>query len=148
MFKIEPHIKFESDKNTAFYSLFWSSLEKADKYKITRSVPSLSGLYELYYEDEEKKLNLLTIAIAWLGGLRSQIRSNIDPDGKTEEIKDILENRTLYYRYTISPSFNIIKDVAWFLNQSYFKEKSVSEHSGQFETIYVKEFAPDKLHWV
>lgn len=148
MYKKEPIILVETNKTKAFYSLYWSALEKADKYKITTSVPSVSGLYELYYEDAEKKLNLLTIAIAWLGGLRSQIRSSIDPDGKSDEIKAIIENNKLYYRYTISPSFNTLKDVAWFLNLSYFKEESKSEHSKQFETISLKEFAPDKIHWV
>ena len=148
MFKIEPHIEFESNKNTAYYSLFWSQLEKADKYKITTSVPSVSGLYEIYYEDAEKRLNLLNVAIAWLGGLRSQIRSDIDSDGKSDEVKEILETYSLYYRYTISPSFDSIKDVAWFLNKTYFKDAPMSQHSGRFETIYVKEFAPDKIHWV
>ena len=148
MYKNEPLIRFKSDKTKAYYSLYWSALEKADKYKVTSSVPSVSGLYELYYEDDGKRLNLLTIAVAWLGGLRSEIRTSIDPDGKSEEIKDILENRKLYYRYTISPSIDAIKDVAWFLNQVYFKDASNVQDSGKFETIFVEEFAPDKIHWV
>ena len=149
MFEMEPRIECIQKKDEGFFSLYWSALTKADKYTITTSVPSVSGLYELYYEDYEKQLNLLTVNTAWLGGLRSQIRQDIEPDYKKgKNLKLILENHTVYYRFSISSKSDDIQDVVWFLNQTYFKDQSIVHDSGRFKNIFVKEFAPDSIHWV
>ncbi len=57
LFRIEPRIERMEKDDQAYFTLYWSKLTKADKYTITTSVPSVSGLYELYYEDYEKQLN-------------------------------------------------------------------------------------------
>ena len=79
MFDLAPGISGKVKKNEIYYTLVWSALKKADKYEITLKVPSVSGLYELYRMDKEKKLNLLAVTHAWYGGLRSQLRAAVDP---------------------------------------------------------------------
>jgi len=149
MFDIEPRIERLEKGDQAYFTLYWSKLTKADKYTITTSVPSVSGLYELYYEDYEKRLNLLTINTAWLGGLRSQIREDIEPDfNKPKNLRIVLENLPIYYRFSMSDVSEDIQDVVWFLNQTYFGEKSKVHDSGRYKNIFVKEAAPDKIHWV
>lgn len=149
MFEIEPRIERMEKDDQAYFTLYWSKLTKADKYTITTSVPSVSGLYELYYEDYEKQLNLLTINTAWLGGLRSQIRQDIEPDfNKPKNLRIVLENLPIYYRFSMSDVSEDIQDVVWFLNQTYFGEKSKVHDSGRYKNIFVKEAAPDKIHWV
>lgn len=148
MFQDKPYIKAMERNGDGFFELHWSYLKKADKYSITTGIPSVSGLYELYYQDKEKVMNLLTIGIAWLGGLRSQIREDIDPLKKSEEIQKILDERTLFCRYSESPKADDIQDVAFFLSQMYFGKDSVIKDSGRYKKIYVKESAPDQLHWI
>jgi hypothetical protein len=149
MFEIEPRIERMEKDDQAYFTLYWSRLTKADKYTITTSVPSVSGLYELYYEDYEKQLNLLTINTAWLGGLRSQIRQDIEPDfNKPKNLRIVLENLPIYYRFSMSEISEDIQDVVWFLNQTYFGDKSKVHDSGRYKNIFVKEAAPDKIHWV
>ncbi len=149
MFEMEPRIERMEKGDDAYFSLYWSKLTRADKYTVTTSVPSVSGLYELYYEDSEKKLNLLTINTAWLGGLRSQIRQDIEPDlKKPENLRIVLENLPVYYRFSISAISEDIQDVVWFLNQTYFGDTSKVHDSGRYKKVFVKELAPDKIHWV
>lgn len=149
MFAQEPRITSVVQKENALFNLYWSPLMEADKYSVSQKVPSVSGIYELYYQDSEKKLNLLTVGPAWLGGLRSQIREDIEPDGrKANNLKIILENSTLFCRYATCPIKEDIEDTLWFLTQLYFGDKNYTKHSGRYKNICVKEFAPDSVHWV
>jgi hypothetical protein len=149
MFEQKPHIVQKQKGKDGFFELYWSHLIQADKYTVGSKIPSVSGLFELYYQDEQKVMNLLTIGVCWRSGLRSQIRADIEPDlNKTEEVRKILENRPLFCRWTESDKPDDITDVAWFLNQMYFKEKCPVKDSGRFEKIFCNEFAPDQLHWV
>ena len=82
MFEQNPRITALAEGENGLFCLYWSHLMEADKYSVSQKIPSVSGIYELYYEDEEKKLNLLTVAPAWLGGLRSQLREDIESDDR------------------------------------------------------------------
>lgn len=149
MFEQEPKITAITEGDNGLFCLYWSHLMEADKYSVSQKIPSVSGIYELYYEDEEKKLNLLTVAPAWLGGLRSQIREDIDSnERKPDNIRKILENNKLYCRYAYCQIKDDIQDVLWYLNQLYFGDKNFTHSSGRFNKICVKEFAPDNVHWV
>ena len=68
-----------------YYTVFWSRLRKADRYEIITKVPSVSGIFELYYQDEHKQLNLFHIAKAWYGGLRTALRKATDPELEEED---------------------------------------------------------------
>ena len=85
MFEQNPRITSITEGENGLFCLYWSHLMEADKYSVSQKIPSVSGVYELYYEDNEKKLNLLTVAPAWLGGLRSQIREDIESDDRKND---------------------------------------------------------------
>lgn len=151
MFDMNPTIQKKMFKGEPHYILTWSQLIKADKYKINNAVPAVSGVYELYKMDTEKKLNLLTVTHAWYGGLRSNIREAIDPINKTDpEIKKILEDdkTEIYYRYSCCDSFPDILDVVWFLHSSYFQKDVCVESSNRYTNFFLSEKAPDKVFWL
>lgn len=149
MYEMKPKISLEIKNDEAYYTLIWSPLTKADKYEVTLKVPSVSGIFELYSMDENKKLNLLSVTHAWYGGLRSQIRASIDPDATNDPVKiAVLEDAELYYRYSMSDSFPMLLDVVWFLHTTYFPNDVRVEHSGRYERMYLNEKAPDRIYWL
>lgn len=132
-----------------YYTLTWSPLTKADKYKITTGVPSVAGIFELYRMDKEKRLNLLAVTHAWYGGLRSQLREAVDPDAASNPIrKAAVTDADLYYRYAPSDNLDALLDVVWFLHNVYFPNNVRVHNSGKYDNIYLDERAPDRVHWV
>ena len=149
MFDLAPGISGKVKKNEIYYTLVWSALKKADKYEITLKVPSVSGLYELYRMDKEKKLNLLAVTHAWYGGLRSQLRASVDPELTDDPVRRAeIENSELYYRYTVSNCLDDILDVVWFLHSTYFPGDVRVDHSGRYARMYLNEKAPDRVYWL
>ncbi len=151
MYEMEAKITKRIFNEEAYYTLIWSALAQADKYKINRVVPAVSGVFELYRMDKEKHLNLLTATQAWYGGLRSNIREAIDPINKTDpDLKKLLEDEeeNLYYRYSTCDSFKDMLDVVWFLHSSYFPEDIRVDHSHRYKNFFLKEKSPDKVFWL
>jgi len=133
-----------------YYYVKWSALAKADRYSIIKKVPSIAGIYEIYWMDEKNRLRMLFVEKTVYGGLRSEIRQITDPElcKNNEKTKKILEEKEIWYRYAPTSSANIMIDVIWFLMQTYFPEVTALEHSKRYNNIYLKESAPDKLMWV
>ncbi len=150
MFNVKPVLtKEEDEKNAVYYHLSWSALTFADKYRISTSVPAVAGLYELYYMDTHKRLNMLAITDTWYGGLRSRIRKAIDPYAMhNPEYRELLENAPIYYRYSCSDSFGDLLDAVWFLHSMYFPDDVRVEHSQRYKKIFLKETAPDRVYWL
>ena len=129
-----------------YYTVYWSSLQKADRYGIVTKVPSVSGIFELYYQDEHKQLNLFHIAKAWYGGLRTGLRKATDPELEDDDIKkDILENRDIFYRYTVIPSYADMSDVLYFFADTYRPHTHKVVPSSRYENIYLNEESEDKI---
>ena len=129
-----------------FYTLTWSPLAKAEKYKVTTSVPAVAGVYELCGIDAKKRLSLLAIAHAWYGGLRGQIREAIDPDAASSaRIRAAALEGTLYYRYAPCDSLDALVDVVSFLRSAYFADGARSRNSGKLANIHLEERAPDRV---
>jgi len=139
----------EKNKNV-YYSVAWSPLSVADKYEINKKVPAVAGIYEIYWMDENKHLRLFCVDKTNFGGLRSEIRRVTDPElnGVNKKIREILEEKEIWYRYTTTDSSRIMDDILWFFIQTYFPENTSVNHSGRYEKIFLKESAPDKLMWV
>jgi hypothetical protein len=131
---------------TALYTLTWSHLRKADRYEIRFSVPSRSGLYELYYMDDVKRLVLADLAVAWYGGIRNTLRALTDPEIEQDPSrKAFIEQHEYYYRYSLSDSFADLNDVLHFLSARYFPAYEPAPHSNRFESISVNQLSPDKV---
>ena len=150
MLELKPIIiKEVNGKNDVYYTLTWTALTHADKYKITTSVPAIAGMYELYYMDTHKRLNLLAITHAWYGGLRSNLRQAVDPYHTHDPaMRALLEDAPLFYRYSCSDSFGDLLDTVWFLHNVYFPDDVRVEHSQRYRKIFLQEKAPDKVYWL
>jgi len=137
-------------KGDIYYYVDWSPLAIADRYEIISKVPSVAGIFEIYWMDETKKLRMFVVGQTNYGGLRSELRRITDPElcRDDEKARKILEEKEIWYRYAPTDSAKIMADVIWFFMKTYFPEKDLIEHSGRYENIFVKESAPDKLIWV
>lgn len=133
-----------------YYSVQWSPLSKADRHDIITKVPSLAGVFEVYWMDEQNRLRLCVVGQTNYGGLRSEIRRITDPElcKNDEKMRKILEEKEIWYRYAPTDSSNAMADVVWFFMQNYFPKKTTLQHSGRYANIFLKESAPDKLMWV
>jgi hypothetical protein len=130
----------------AYYTVFWSRLQKADRYEIITKVPSVAGIFELYFQDKHKQLNLFHIAKAWYGGLRTALRKATDPELEEDKTKkDILENHDTYYRYTVIPSYADMSDILYFFAATYRPHTHRVVASGRYENIFVNEVSEDKI---
>jgi len=143
-------IKGTEKNRDIYYFVQWSPLLKADKYDIISKVPSVAGVYEIYWMDEKKHLRLFVVGKTDYGGLRSEIRRITDPELciDNEKTKKILEEKEIWYRYAPTDSSKIMADVVWFYMKTYMSDNTTAENSGCYENIYLKESAPDKLIWV
>ncbi|GHV95630.1 hypothetical protein AGMMS50293_19500 [Spirochaetia bacterium] len=131
------------------YFVKWSSLAKADRWEINAKVPSVAGIYEIYWMDDHNHLRMLSVGQTHYGGLRSELRRLTDPELITDEkAKKILEDEEIWYRYVPSNSSPVMADVVWYFMKTYFPENPGVEHSGRYENIFMNESAPDKLIWV
>ena len=130
----------------AYFTLWWSPLQKVDKITIINSVPSEAGIFELYYIDDKKKLVMMRVARVWYGGLRSRLRTVTDPElEKDERHKKILLERECYFRYTIITTFGDMQDVLFFFASRYTPKQNSVEHSGRYEEIFLLEKSPNKI---
>lgn len=136
-------------RDNVYYYVNWSPLTVADRWEINAKVPSVAGIFEIYWMDENKRLRLFNLGQTHYGGLRSELRRLTDPDlcgdAKT---KAILEDREIWYRYACSNSADNMADVIWFFMTTYFPEKPLENHSGRYKKIFLTESGPDNLRWV
>jgi hypothetical protein len=134
------------DGATVYFTVRWSALSKADRFDIVRRVPAMSGIFELYYMDQYRKLNIFAVSRSWHGGLRSSLRFMSDPDlDRDPRRKKILEERDVYYRYSLSDSSGDLDDVLYFYMATYFPMNPSVEPSRRYDTIYVKEDDRDRI---
>jgi hypothetical protein len=131
------------------YFVNWSPLSLAERWTINAKVPSVAGIYEIYWMDERKHLRLLSVGNTHYGGLRTEIRRLTDPELVDDKMaRKILEDEEVWFRYAPSNSAAVMADVVWFFRATYFPENPGVSHSGRYEKIFLHESAPDKLIWV
>jgi len=136
-------------KGDIHYFVNWSPLALADRWEINAKVPAVAGIFEIYWMEETKRLRMFYVGVTHYGGLRSELRRLTDPElCKDQKMREILEDKEIWYRYAPSNSAANMADVVWFFMKTYFPENPQVEHSGRYEKIYLTESAPDKLVWV
>jgi hypothetical protein len=144
---VDYRISREDQGRTAYYTLRWSPFAAADKYEITRCVPAIGGIAEIYYKDREGKLNLFCLQRSWYGGLRAVLRERCDASIEKDpwRLSILVKWRDrIYYRWTNCESFADMADVMFFLTESN-GPGSGGEPSGRFDRIYVNEVDSGKL---
>ncbi|MBN1523763.1 MAG: hypothetical protein JW904_04725 [Spirochaetales bacterium] len=142
----EPRIIKHVDSGNAYFSILWSEIKKAEKYDIVRSVPSISGIFELYFMDDHKKLNLFFLSKAYYGGLKNEIRRCTDTElEKDANRKKILDKYDIYYRWVPSDSYADLTDILYFFSCTYFPNNKKHDHSGRYIDIFVEEKNTGKL---
>jgi len=143
---MEPKIVKEIEDDAVYFIIYWSRLTKADKYDIIRNVPSVPGIFELYYMDEKKKLNLFFLSRAYYGGLRNTIRQRTDPELEDDvDRRRVLNKYDCYYRYTVTQSHMDMTDILFFFKRTYNPNDTKVQDSGRFEQIFVEERSDDKI---
>ncbi len=105
-------IKKRLHNSVLYYELQWSSMEAADKHRINQSVPSLPGIWELYWLEQSRKPRLIKMGKAWYGGLRNELRIETDPgESRNASIRKFLLSGDVYYRYCICESFTDMEHI-------------------------------------
>jgi len=143
----EPYITKKVDREgEAYYTVRWSPLIEVDKYKIIRAVPAVAGIFELYYQDDYKKLIRFYMARVWIGGLRSSLRRITDLTLNDEKKwQDVLENKKCFFRYSICHSYMDLTDVLYFFAETFFPDEEKTENSNRYAGISVDEISPEKI---
>jgi hypothetical protein len=138
----------ERGKNV-YYFINWSPLTLAERWTINAKVPSVAGVYEIYRMDERKHLRMLSVGDTHYGGLRTELRRLTDPElAATRQLRQILEDNEIWFRYAPTNSAAAMSDVVWFFRRTYFPEAPGVSHSGRYEKIFLQESEPDILKWV
>jgi hypothetical protein len=129
-----------------YFTVTWSPFASGDKYHVVTSVPSMGGMYELYFQDDRGKLVLLERNRAWYGGLRARIRRAVDIElQESPQVRKILEEYKLYYRYTLHENRDDLIDLLYFFSRVRDPKGTGYMHSGRYATIYVKEISANKI---
>jgi hypothetical protein len=122
----------------AVYTVHWSAIQKAHKYKITGSVPARPGLFELYYKTGENDFKLFYMERVWYGGLRSEIRRASDPDEVTDSARQkVLAEKECYYRYTIVETKQDMQDLLHRYSVALLPDRIPPAHSGRYLKIFI-----------
>lgn len=146
MRKAPPHLEKKVEGGKVYYTIYWSALRKAEKFDIVRHVPSMAGIFELYYMDENRRIRRMCISRAWYGGLRSTLRHDTDPELVMEEsYRKILNRYQCYYRFTLTDSMDDMLDVLQFFSKTYIPDRPEPSDSGRYREIFLEEVSPDKV---
>ena len=98
----ESSVSKDIHQNIAYYTITWSALFPNSRESIAGAVPSLPGIWELYWLEKSISPRILKMGRAWYGGLRSELR--VEADGgerRNRHIREYLNSGDCYYRYTI-----------------------------------------------
>jgi hypothetical protein len=132
-----------------YYIVQWSPLTIAERWTISSKVPSVAGVYEIYWMDDHGHLRMLSVGCTHYGGLRSELRRLTDAELTADAgMRRILEEEEIWFRYATTNSAAAMADVVWFFRKTYFPENPGVESSGRYRKVFMKESAPDKLIWV
>ena len=134
-------VEKEEKAGRAYYTINWSAFRKAEKYDIQKFVPAMSGVYELYYRNDEGEMTLFYYGKAWLGGLRAIIRELTDPIllQQRPELLAIVKRHECYYRFVQCESLPDMEDILNWISISYRRNAAEFPPSGRYAEIRVKE---------
>lgn len=127
-------------RGEVFFRVPWTPLREADRHEVAMRVPSLAGLFQLYWEDGKKKLHLFSLEPAWYGGLRAKIAEKLDSDFETDPgRKAVLADRKLFYRYVLVDTWDDVKDLMCLYLQIHQPQLGILPSSGRYTRIHIQE---------
>ncbi|MFP4302713.1 MAG: hypothetical protein ACLFQZ_11855 [Spirochaetaceae bacterium] len=128
----------------AFFRIEWSPLLPVSRWEINASVPSVAGIWELYYLENARIPRILKCGKAWYGGLRNEIRAESDPTlPQNVDLREILDSGDCYYRYTVCEQSKDLTDVFSVLVTHRNVKQPGTQPSGRYREVRIKE--PDKM---
>lgn len=140
-------IEKKTRKKNVYFTISWSDFLPMEKHLINNKVPSIAGIFEVYYLDTNKTLRFIGRDRAYYGGLRNTLRQISDPAlPSVVAMEAVPTDRPLYFRYSHVESQDDMDDLLYFLEQTRFSEQDVFDHSGRYTNIYVNEHSPGGLH--
>lgn len=99
-------------RDIAYYRLDWTPLLPVDRHRINSTVPSLPGIWEIYWLENSRSPRLLKMGQAWYGGLRNELRLEADgEDIRNRDMKEKLLSGDAYYRYTVCEAARDLEEV-------------------------------------
>lgn len=144
---MEAIIEKKTRKKNVYFTISWSEFLPMEKHLINNKVPSIAGIFELYYLDANKTLQFIGRDRAYYGGLRNTLRQISDPAlSSVVAMEAVPSDKALYFRYSHVESQDDMDDLLFFLEQTRFSEQDVFDHSGRYTNIYVNEHSPGGLH--
>jgi hypothetical protein len=143
---MEARLERQSYGDAVHYTIYWSQLQVADKYRIAVSVPSESGIFELYYRDHLKQLHLFHLQRAWYGGLRNALRKMTDPELSADpRRRKVLEDYPCYFRYFVVRSFADMSAVYFTFARRLLPGRGGPLSREEAARISLEEVSPDKI---
>jgi hypothetical protein len=139
--------KKEKGRNV-YYTIHWSGFRKAESWKAIHSVPSMAGVYELYYQEPGKALKQLFFSMAWYGGIREHLRKDLDPSllGDSPILRAFVEKYTCFFRYSFLENIHDMQDLCFFFSRKAPPDQSEPpQPTGRYSSIFVKEHDYQKL---
>ena len=134
-----PQVRRQSKDDSAYYTIWWSPLYRLTKDVVTKVIPSVSGIFEIYYDDGSRSLHLLGRSRAYYGGLRNTLRGLIDPDSPYPLNGELLnQDRPHFVRFALTRLTDDMDDVLYFFAIRGGNDEDADD-SGRFAMIYVKE---------
>lgn len=116
---------------SAYYSINWSYFIRLSKDRIRSTVPSESGIFQIF-SYRAGMLILEGTHQAFYGGLRAAFQEIMDEDCQvTFPGKERYRNEETYIRYALSSSRDVLNDLLC--------HYSGKESSGRFNDIFVEE---------
>jgi hypothetical protein len=127
-------------RETAYYAITWSPLEPVSRRRINAAVPSMPGIWELYYLKHARIPQILKLGAAWRGGVRHRLRFEADAEQiANRDIRDLLETGDCYYRYTICEIRDDLIDVYSVLQSLRGTDGRPAEPSGRYGEVRIRE---------
>lgn len=97
-----PQVRKRVSRDRAYFDMTWSPLEPVSRHRINAAVPSLPGIWEVYWLRHSREPVILKMGRAWHGGLRHTLRFECDAgEPVNRDHRDYLASGDCYYRYTI-----------------------------------------------
>lgn len=144
--RVDPRIDKRTRGANVYYTVYWSDAVRLDKHSVRTTVPSQSGLHEIYFQRTGSPLLLLGRDSAYYGGLRGTLRGLIDSISPKSLHGHLLpKDGELFVRYALCESLDDMRDILFFFaTQRVPFRNTDSAHSGRYRYVYVKE-SPDSV---